>query len=366
MRAHRSILAATVLATLVGCGSTTPPGATGPASTPARTSATALTQAATPAASTPGATTAVSSPAARRALAVGTSAYVGVSVARLWESPSSPWPVDAPALKAPVRFRAWLKAMTLSQRRALDVRSDTEALLGDRVVVVGLRPHWAKVVVPSQPSQKDPRGYPGWVPRRQLTATAPAQTAEQATVVRRTAWLRTDDAAATRVVEISFGTRLPLVAQVAGYVRVMTPQGVVRRLPASAVSVHDRGAPAIAPNRSSLVSTAKSFLGLSYLWGGLSGFGIDCSGLTWLDYRAHGITIPRDALPQSQHGQPVATRLPGDLLFYAHHGLVHHVSMYVGDGLMIHAPHTGSSVQVISFSAAPLRQEYFGARRYLG
>ena len=111
--------------------------------------------------------------------------------------------------------------------------------------------------------------------------------------------------------------------------------------------------------------TAKSFLGLSYLWGGLSGFGLDCSGLTWLDYRVHGITTPRDALPQSQHGQVTTTREPGDLLFYAHHGLVHHVSMYVGDGLMIHAPHTGSSVQVIAFSAPPLRQEYAGARRYL-
>ena len=184
-------------------------------------------------------------------------------------------------------------------------------------------------------------------------------------MVRRTAWLRTDDATASRVVEISFGTRLPVVAQAGGYVRVLTPRGVVRRLAVSAASVHDRGAAAIAPSRASLVASAKSFLGLSYLWGGLSGFGIDCSGLTWLDYRVHGITIPRDALPQSQHGPPVSTRLPGDLLFYAHQGLVHHVSMYVGDGLIIHAPHTGSSVQVISFSAAPLRQEYVGARRYL-
>jgi cell wall-associated NlpC family hydrolase len=255
--------------------------------------------------------------------------------------------------------------MSLSQRRALDRRSDSEALFGDRVVVLRLRPGWAKVAVPSQPTPKHPRGYPGWVPRRQLTATAPKPTAQLATVTARTAWLRSDDAAATRTVEISFGTRLPLLERVPGYLRVVTPRGAVRRVATSAMAVHDRGAPAIAPSRVSLVRTARSFLGLPYLWGGLSGFGLDCSGLTWLDHRVHGIRIPRDALPQSQHGQRVTTRAPGDLLFYASGGRVHHVSMYLGDGDMIHAPRTGQPVQVTAFSAPSLRSEYVGARHYL-
>lgn len=302
---------------------------------------------------------------ARNALTPGRSAWVAVSVARLWRAPSAPWAVDAPALQAPVRFRAWLGKMTLAQRRALYLRSDTEALLGDRVVVVRLRPHWAKVVVPSQPTPKDPRGYPGWVPRRQLSATHPARTTQFATVIARTAWLRRDEAAADRLIEVSFGTRLPLLERRPGYVRVVTPRGRVRRLVGSAVAVHDRGDPALAPGRASLVSTARSFLGVQYLWGGLSGFGLDCSGLTWLDHRAHGIRIPRDSLPQSQHGTRVSTRVPGDLLFYASNGRVHHVSMYVGDGDMIHAPGTGQPVKIVPFSAQPLRSEYAGARRYL-
>jgi cell wall-associated NlpC family hydrolase len=254
--------------------------------------------------------------------------------------------------------------MTFSQRKALNLRSATEALLGDRVVVIGLRPGWAKVVVPSQPSQLDSRGYPGWVPRRQLTARAPASSASVATVTSRTAWLRTDDAYATKVFEISFGTRLAVVAVLPRRVRVVTPLGTIRRLARTAVVVHARGTPAIAPSRSSLVSTAKSFLGLQYLWGGLSGFGLDCSGLTWLDYRVHGIRIPRDALPQSQHGRRVTTKARGDLLFYADNWRVHHVSMYIGNGYMIHAPRTGQPVQITAFSAQPLRSEYVGARRY--
>jgi gamma-D-glutamyl-L-lysine dipeptidyl-peptidase len=130
------------------------------------------------------------------------------------------------------------------------------------------------------------------------------------------------------------------------------------------VAVHDAATPALAPTRPGLVRTARMFLGLPYLWGGLSGFGIDCSGLTWLDYRAHGIRIPRDALPQSRRGLPT-TPVMGDLLFYASSGLVHHVSMYLGDGYMIHAPHTGASVEIVAVSEQPLRGEYAGARRYL-
>lgn len=298
-------------------------------------------------------------------LGVGRSAWVSVSVATLWHSPDSPRAVDAPALERPVRIVRWLADMTLAERRALGGRADTQALFGDRVRVVRLRPGWAKVVVPSQPSQLDDRGYPGWAPRRQLTAISPARSPQVATVVARTAWLRTDQVEARRVFRVSFGTHLPVVSLTPRFVRVLSPLGAVRRLARDSVVLHADGEPALQPSRRSLVRTAKSFVGLDYLWSGLSGFGLDCSGLTWLDYRVHGLRIPRDALPQSQHGTSVGTPRRGDLMFYASDGLVHHVSMYVGDGLMVHAPGTGQSVQVVATSTLPLSDEYVGARRYL-
>ena len=178
-------------------------------------------------------------------LQVGGSAWVSVSVATLWRSPDSTRAVDAPALANPARIQQWLSDMTLSQRRALNGHADTQALLGDQVQVVRLRPRWAKVVVPSQPSQLDPRGYPGWVPRRQLTARPPVSSPQQATVVARTAWLRTDQSDPARVFRISFGTRLPVVGEDGRWVRVETPDGVVRRVLRSAAVLHRPGEPAL-------------------------------------------------------------------------------------------------------------------------
>ena len=298
-------------------------------------------------------------------LRVGQSAWVSVSVATLWRSPSAPRAVDAPALASPTHIRRWLADMTLDERRGLGTLEATQALLGDRVRIVRLRGTWARIVVPSQPSPLDGRGYPGWVPRRQLTATLPVQSDTVATVVRRTAWLLTDTTPATRIFPISYGTRLRVVGHTARDVRVAMPDGTVRRLRSAGVIVHQLGEPAIAPTRASLVAVATSFTGLDYLWGGLSGFGLDCSGLTWLTYRVHGLKIPRDAAPQSQHGTVVRTLRRGDLMFYARDGLVHHVTLYIGNGRMVQAPGTGQQVFVGPTSQWPLSGEYVGARRYL-
>lgn len=304
-------------------------------------------------------------PAAAPALRVGHPAWVSVSVATVWRAPESPRAVDAPALKNPARIGRWLDDMTTAQRRALGGRSDTQALLGDRVVVLELSPRWAKVAVPSQPTPQDARGYPGWVPRRQLTAQAPARAQRHATVVSRLTWLRADTPGAERIMRISFGTELPVVATTSKYVRVVAPGGVPARLSRSAVAVHAPDEPALPPTRSSLVRSATMFRGLPYLWAGTSGFGFDCSGLTSLDYRVHGITIPRDSSPQSQNGTEVARPRAGDLRFYATDGNVHHVSMYLGHGRMVHSPGTGQTVEVIATSTPEYAVEYSGARRYL-
>jgi cell wall-associated NlpC family hydrolase len=293
---------------------------------------------------------------------------VAVSVATVWRSPAAPRAVDRPALTNPVGVRAWLAALTVPLRRDLSNRADTQVLLGDRVVVLARSGSWAKVVVPDQPTPLDARGYPGWVPVTQLTGSAPAPSARTATVVARTAWLRSDDGGQRALVEISFGTRLPLVTAASGEVRVVVPGGRVMRIAAADVSVTRTGTPALPADGRALVRTVTMFTGLPYLWAGTSGFGFDCSGLTWLALRTHGVTIPRDASPQSVRGRPVPTSAvePGDLLFFADAGMVHHVGVYAGSGRMTHAPGTGHGIETVSLSAPPYADGLVRARRYVG
>ena len=258
--------------------------------------------------------------------------------------------------------------MTLTDRRGLNGRADTQALMGDRVRVVARSGSWVRVVAPDQPTPLDARGYPGWVPTAQLTAVRPLSSGLVATVVARTTHLRTDNASATPVTEISFGTRLPRVGMTGAWVRVVTLTGRVLRLYASAVVVRVPTAAALPKTGVDVVRTAQVFRGLPYLWAGRSGFGFDCSGLTSLDLRAHGVIIPRDADAQAVRGKAVSRSalLPGDLLFYATRGYVHHVSIYVGNGRMVQSPRAGSSVQTIAVSTPSYARELSGARRSIG
>jgi cell wall-associated NlpC family hydrolase len=80
-----------------------------------------------------------------------------------------------------------------------------------------------------------------------------------------------------------------------------------------------------------------------------------------------GVTIPRDADAQARAGVAVARAdlRPGDLVFFAHNGLVHHVGIYVGNNMMLNSLQTGSPVELSSLSAQPFASEYAGSRRYL-
>jgi len=104
---------------------------------------------------------------------------------------------------------------------------------------------------------------------------------------------------------------------------------------------------------SDVVTEAERFEGTPYVWGGTSPSGFDCSGLVQYVYGQLGISLPRTSEEQSQVGAPVpglSEAQPGDLLFFAGSdgtpSAPGHVGIYVGDGQMIDAPHTGTSVQL--------------------
>lgn len=276
----------------------------------------------------------------------GSKVWVTVAVATLWTSPSAPRAVDAKALRAPVDIRGWLAAMSTATRRGLVGRVETQALYGDRLIVTAVRGSWLHVVAPGQPTHRDSRGYPGWVPTRQVTTLAPSSTASTATVVRPTTWLRTGTGA--RVIEVSFGTRLPVASRTTSLVTVMTPSHRRLVVPATDVVVRVGTTAARARTASSVMASARVFLGRPYLWGGRSGFAVDCSGLTSLVYAVHGIVIPRDTDDQAVAGRSASLRSlrPADLVFFRSNGKVVHVGFFVSPGRMLDAPHTGAFTRV--------------------
>ena len=298
--------------------------------------------------------------------------WVAVSVATLWVRPGVARPVDRPAGANPVDLAKWLADMSVAQKRWLVGRLETQALYAERVYLLGTSGGWSKIAVPSQPSPRSSLGYPGWVPTRQLTSVPPVMApsaGERMAVVRhRTAWLWATPELSRRVLQLSYGTRLAAVAWTSASVEVVTLDGTHLFVRRSTVALHAPGEPWPTVTGARLVREARRFAGLQYLWAGTAGFGFDCSGLTYVLHRALGKTIARDAGPQGARGQKVWTRSalrPGDLVFFRNaSGRVHHVGMYVGDGNMIHSPHTGAPVRTTSIYLEPYFSEFAGGRRY--
>jgi cell wall-associated NlpC family hydrolase len=98
-----------------------------------------------------------------------------------------------------------------------------------------------------------------------------------------------------------------------------------------------------------LIETAAFYMGVPYVWGGSKpSTGMDCSGFTRYVFRQHGVNLPHYSGYQAQMGVPVdlADMQPGDLLAFGFP--VHHVGIYIGDGLYIHTP---SEVKISKLSA---------------
>lgn len=113
-----------------------------------------------------------------------------------------------------------------------------------------------------------------------------------------------------------------------------------------------------------IVNTARQYLGVPYVWGGTSPKGFDCSGLVQYVCSKNGISVSRTAADQAGCGTHVskANLQPGDLVFFGPSG-IHHVGIYIGNGNMIHAPHTGDVVKVTSIDSAYYSSQYAGAVR---
>ncbi|WP_313628090.1 C40 family peptidase [Enterococcus italicus] len=243
---------------------------------------------------------------------------------------------------------------------------DSELVFGDPVEVLTEKDGWKKIAAIGQGKVGEEKGYEGWIEAEDsIPLTYQVDEVEKVAITSQYAPLKFCDGL-TSEVEYPFGCVFPIIEEWPTNYLVHTPlgQATIDRYycqKTNAFTGED-----LANN---LVHLAKQFRGLSYVWGGISGSGFDCSGFAYSLHRAHGILIARDAHEQALAGKKVTLEeaLPGDLLFFAYEegkGFIHHVGVYLGSDLMIHSQTPGSKVLITHIIDTNYQKELCMIRRY--
>jgi len=226
----------------------------------------------------------------------------------------------------------------------------SQAICGTSVVVEEEEGEWVKV--------RTPDNYPGWMPLTSLHRYGPGEPTYASTgkVVQvaslfANVYREPDVTKHQPLLLLPFEARLEVVAGAAND----AGRWIQVRLPDKGSGWIQRGDIAPDPQPLSVsgaIKLAKRFLGFTYLWGGTSSFGFDCSGFTQMLVRRRGIVMPRDADLQAawQGVAPVKrNRLrAGDLLFFGGSPQkITHTGMYIGHGKFIHdTTHEHPGVQI--------------------
>jgi cell wall-associated NlpC family hydrolase len=153
------------------------------------------------------------------------------------------------------------------------------------------------------------------------------------------------------------------------WLTVRLPSGEMAHVQAGDVKPVDPEAPPRRGSAEEVLATARRFLGVPYLWGGMTARGIDCSGLVSRVYLANGMALPRDADLQFESAvlAPVEREdlQPADLVFFGRGPkAITHVGLYAGDGRFISATiHGTPSVHEDRLDDPHWLTAYQGARR---
>ncbi len=288
-------------------------------------------------------------------------------------APPAPVAAVAQAPSAPSAAEAVVVVTVENMYSAADDSKDvvSQATLGQVVEVLESSGAFARVRTPDR--------YEGWIARAALAGYADARApryARSGTVVEVTSLManlyREPDVTSARpLLQAPLASRLEVVANGPGegWRTVRLPSGETGYVQKGDLRPVDPSAPRRQGEPREIVATARRFLGVPYLWGGMTARGIDCSGLASRVYHANGVDLPRDAGMQFEDPDavpvPRGALRPGDLLFFGRDAKhVSHVGLYAGDGRFINSTTYETPMVRVDRLADP-RWEliYQGARR---
>ncbi|WP_244518609.1 C40 family peptidase [Parapedobacter composti] len=262
----------------------------------------------------------------------------------------------------------------------------TQVLLGTKVDLLQKKDGYYRV--------RTPEGYIAWTSASSVTpvsASALQQWQRSKKVIFTADFghsYSAPDEQSLRVSDLAMGNILTWDGIAGDFVKVQYPDGRQAYIRSGLVRPFDEWLGSRHPTAENVLHTAKSMMGLPYLWGGTSVKGVDCSGFTKTAYYMNGIIIPRDASQQVLAGQPIdiltadtldvtkalSNLRPADLLFFASgkgrtpDARITHVALYLGNGEFIHSAGT---VRINSMlSDAPNYSDFetrtlVAARRYI-
>lgn len=120
-----------------------------------------------------------------------------------------------------------------------------------------------------------------------------------------------------------------------------------------------------------IAATGEQFMGVPYRFGAKSGRtdAFDCSSFVQYVYKQNGINLPRSSRQQATVGTPVSKDQlqPGDLVFSDTNrdGVINHVSIYIGNGQLLHTYRVGIGVTISDFAGSAWDRTFVTARRVL-
>ena len=271
-----------------------------------------------------------------------------------------------------------ISVMNVRENPAYEAEMGTQMLMGAICWIIERKDGWAMVITPD--------GYVAWVTDGSLEYTdasgAMAWKASKRLIVTShyTPLLTSPKSSAAIVRDAVRGCIVACTGTAGSYYKCRLPDGVEAYVAKRDVADCRDYFTNQHPSGSDIVSAAKLYMGVPYLWAGTSAKGLDCSGLSQRTYLDCGILLPRNASQQAKVGDDVDISggwdnlQQGDLIFFGRTRAdgsvgVYHVAIYIGGYQFIHS--AGGLVHVNSL--LPDRYDYFGgcsnivcARRILG